>query len=416
VSKDSTSTQSTTDTVGSAATHKSTSRGPRRSSPGSQPIPFKIQCGGFTAVERLNTGSFGEVWRGVSAESKDEVAIKFELLTEKQPHLIQEAQVLEILCEDSFPQGVAQCFNFSRQGSFYCMVMEKLGHSLRDRAVACGGHLSLQSTILVAAQVIQRVEYLHSKGVIHRDIKPENFMFGLGERVHHVYLIDFGLAKKYWEAGADGKGKHIPLKGGYRQGGTARYISPNAHQGFEQSRRDDLESIGYMFLHLCKGTLPWSSLDVWANGYADRVAAMKINLPLNEICQGAPAEFEEYMDYCRRLGFTERPNYTKLYNLLQTSREPGLQDYEFQWFKRGDADFDPVKLEPLDTRINHTQPDDYIPRKRNFLAGLLSGFRRGSSKSDPTYTQATGFRRKSTGSIEDTKGRKSKDLSKVVPV
>jgi serine/threonine protein kinase len=150
----------------------------------------------------LGAGSFAEVWKGVSQDKKIEVAMKFEVMVNHRPNLIQEVEVLAMLCNNNSqcpPQGVAQFLDFSQQGNFYCMVMEKLGHSLQDRIrmSSSAGKLSVQSTVLVAEQILQRIEFLHSKGIIHRDIKPENFMFGLGDRVHHVYIIDFGLSKAY---------------------------------------------------------------------------------------------------------------------------------------------------------------------------------------------------------------------------
>merc|ERR1719174_2024579 len=133
--------------------------------------------------------------------------------------------------------------------------MELLGRSLKDRLNEVGGKYSLQTTVLVAEQLIQRIEYLHSKGFVHRDIKPENFMFGINGQVHHIYLIDFGLSKKYWGQ------EHAPMREKLSLTGTARYASINAHKGYEQSRRDDLEAIGHMLIYFIRGVLPWSGLD-----------------------------------------------------------------------------------------------------------------------------------------------------------
>lgn len=95
---------------------------------------------------------------------------------------------------------------------------------------------------------------LHAKNFVHRDIKPENFLMGLGKKSHIVHMIDFGLAKRY----RDGKThQHIPYKENKNLTGTARYASVNAHLGIEQSRRDDLESIGYVLVYLANGNLPW---------------------------------------------------------------------------------------------------------------------------------------------------------------
>ena len=126
------------------------------------------------------------------------------------------------------------------------MVLEMLGPSLEDLFNFCGRKFSLQTVLLLGDQLVKRIETLHKKGYIHRDIKPENILMGLEENASTVYLIDFGLAKK-WKNSA---GEHIPYKDGKNLTGTARYVSANTHRGIEQSRRDDLEGVGYLLLYL----------------------------------------------------------------------------------------------------------------------------------------------------------------------
>merc|ERR1719473_239532 len=139
-----------------------------------------------------------------------------------------------------------------------------------------------KTTALIAEQVISRIEFLHSKGLVHRDIKPENFMFGINQKVHHVYIIDFGLSKLYWDTA---KNSHAIQKSGLSLTGTARYASINAHKGVEQSRRDDLEAIGHMFLYFLRGALPWSGLDAKTQEEKYRkICEKKEAVPLDELC------------------------------------------------------------------------------------------------------------------------------------
>jgi serine/threonine protein kinase len=142
---------------------------------------------------------------------------------------------------------------YGREGEFHIMVIELLGPSLEDLFAYCGRKLSLKTVLLIADQLIHRIERLHVRGYIHRDLKPENVLIGLEDNASTIFLIDYGLAKK-WKTS---NGEHIPYRDGKSLTGTARYASANTHLGIEQSRRDDLEGVGYVLLYLLKGELPW---------------------------------------------------------------------------------------------------------------------------------------------------------------
>merc|ERR1712100_388521 len=120
-----------------------------------------------------------------------------------------------------------------------------------------------------------------------------------------MYFTDFGMSKAYWvHSASDGKGTHIPPKAeaGYLKGGMGYYLSRSGHKGLEQSRRDDLESIGYMLLQMITGGLPWSHLKPTMKDYSNRIGQMKEITPLNVLCQGAPCEFKQFMEHCHDLG------------------------------------------------------------------------------------------------------------------
>lgn len=146
--------------------------------------------------------------------------------------------------------------------------MDLLGPSIEDLFVMCNKKFSLKTTLMLADQFVnpiliqlQRIEWLHSKDYIHRDIKPQNFLMGLSKKSHIVHLIDFGLSKKYRDPKTH---QHIPYKQNKNLTGTARYASINAHLGIQQSRRDDLESIGYVLVYLVQGYLPWQGVRVFS--------------------------------------------------------------------------------------------------------------------------------------------------------
>ena len=204
----------------------------------------------FKMGKKIGSGSFGEIYLGLDIQTGKEVAVKFEQLNVRRPQVIEEAKLLrEFAGEPGFPKFMW----YGKHDEFQIMVIELLGPSLEDLFAYCGRKLSLKTVLLLGDQLLQKIEVLHKKGYIHRDLKPENVLMGLEENASTLYLIDYGLAKK-WKLP---NGDHIPIREGKSLTGTARYASANTHLGIEQSRRDDLEGAGYVLLYLLKGELPW---------------------------------------------------------------------------------------------------------------------------------------------------------------
>lgn len=131
--------------------------------------------------------------------------------------------------------------------------MDLLGKSLETLFEKCGKKFSVKTVCMLADQMIRRIQYIHDRRIIHRDIKPDNFAIGVGNHKHRIFILDFGLAKKFMSS----QGVHIKYRDNKGLTGTARYASINTHLGIEQSRRDDLESLGHVFLYFLRGSLPW---------------------------------------------------------------------------------------------------------------------------------------------------------------
>ncbi len=156
---------------------------------------------------------------------------------------------------------------------------------------------------------------MHGKGYIHRDIKPANFLIGRPPHEHTVYMVDFGLAKRYRETGST---KHIAYKEDGGMVGTLRFSSVNSQLGIEQSRRDDLESLGLMLVYLAKGSLPWQDLGHASERYQD-ILDKKVETPAAELCRGLEPEFATYVDYCRGLTFEADPDYAYMRQLFSNA-------------------------------------------------------------------------------------------------
>lgn len=214
----------------------------------------EVGDGQFIVREKIGAGSFGDVYIGISQDSGREVAIKLESTSSKHPQLRYEMKILKELQGEV---GVAELFYYGVERYFSVLVISLLGNSLEDLFNHCKRRFTPVCVMLLGEQLIDRIEYMHSKNFIHRDIKPDNFLIGRGEERNLIYIIDFGLSKKYFYPN---KGRHIPWKEGKNLTGTPRYASVNNHHGYEQSRRDDIESIGYVLTYFARGKLPWQGL------------------------------------------------------------------------------------------------------------------------------------------------------------
>eukprot|EP00929_Paragymnodinium_shiwhaense_P047719 TRINITY_DN2419_c0_g2_i1.p1 TRINITY_DN2419_c0_g2~~TRINITY_DN2419_c0_g2_i1.p1 ORF type:complete len:354 (+),score=103.53 TRINITY_DN2419_c0_g2_i1:131-1192(+) len=333
--------------------------------------PKRIDSGKYELDKRLGAGCFGEVWRARNTQDDTLVAVKTEEAGSTAPQLEQEAAILNMLRQPVQQQGIVECFYYGRESSHNCMVMELLSRSIEDWVQKCKNKFQPKTTVLLAEQILHRIEYLHSKCIVHRDIKPENFMFGSGGKIHHVYIIDFGLSKRWWD-----KNKHVPLRQKLNMTGTARYASINAHKGFEQSRRDDLEAIGHMLMYFLRGTLPWSGLDAKTKEEKyKKITEKKEQIPLDDLCKGYPRAFQEFLKYSRELNFMEKPDYDTLQGWWKDVRKEygNPQDHEYEFFEGKELDVG--SLVPLQPRTRIQQPDS--PEEPTKPQGMGKAAKRG---------------------------------------
>jgi len=290
---------------------------------------MELRVGGkFRLGRKIGSGSFGDIYISTNVQTGDEVAVKLESIKSKHPQLLYESKLYKILAGGV---GIPNVHWYGVEGDYNVMVIDLLGPSLEDLFSFCNRKFSLKTVLMLADQMINRIEYIHAKNFLHRDIKPDNFLIGLGKKANQVHAIDFGLAKKYRDPKTQ---QHIPYREGKNLTGTARYASVNTHLGIEQSRRDDLEAIGYVLMYFNRGSLPWMGLK--ANGKKEKyekIMEKKMSTPVEVLCKHFPTEFVTYLNYCRSLRFEDRPDYAYLRRLLKDLffREGYQYDFVFDW-------------------------------------------------------------------------------------
>ncbi|KAB0338614.1 hypothetical protein FD755_025204 [Muntiacus reevesi] len=294
----------------------------------SGPKADSIVGGRYKLVREIGCGSFGDVYLAIDLTSHEEVAVKLELQNARQPRLVHETELYNIL---QGGVGIPQIRWSGQEADSNVLVMDLLGPSLEDLFNFCSRKFSMKTVLMLADQMISRLEYVHTHNLIHRDIKPDNFLMGTGKQWKKLFLIDFGLAKKYRDSRT---GQHISYRKGKRLTGTPPYASIRAHLGSEQSRRDDMESLGYVLMYFNRASLPWQGLQAATmKERYEKIREMKMATPVDVLCNGFPVEFAMYFKHCRGLSFEEAPDYTYLRQLFRLLfRTLNYQhDYAFDW-------------------------------------------------------------------------------------
>jgi len=330
---------------------------------------MELRVGGkYRLGKKIGSGSFGDIYLGTTVTTGEEVAIKLESVKSRHPQLLYESKIYRIL---SGGVGIPSLCWYGVEGDYNVMVIELLGPSLEDLFMFCSRKFSLKTVVMLADQLLSRIEYIHSRSFLHRDIKPDNFLIGLNKRSNHVYVIDFGLAKKYRDPKTM---QHIPYVDKKNLTGTARYASINTHCGIEQSRRDDLESLGYVLMYFNRGSLPWSGLKAATKKQKyEKIMEKKISTPIDVLCRGYPQEFATFLNYTRGLRFEDKPDYSYLRKLFSAivAREGIVFDYMFDWTMVK------AELEAGKKRGEHSREDggkrSSAPRRGDAPPGAASG-------------------------------------------
>ena len=293
----------------------------------------------FKLRKLIHTSPFSWVYQGKNIIKNIPVAIKIEK-TGKFNLLESEAYILTNIKSLGFP-GI---ISFGKYGPFKILIEELLGENIHDLWEACPfqkdvygkNNKYINDICLLAIQGLERLKFIHNKNIIHRDIKPKNFLIGRKDP-NIIYLIDFGFAKKYRSSRT---GKHIKFTNLKKLYGSLAFVSRYVIRGYESSRRDDLESFGYMLIYLAKGGYtPWMKYkkgNINVNFLEKIITKIRMEMTDENLCKGLPDEFVHYMKYVKQLGFEQEPNYEYLNSLFVSilSKNAINKNLTFFWIKQ----------------------------------------------------------------------------------
>jgi serine/threonine protein kinase len=245
----------------------------------------------YLILNKIGSGSFGSIFKGQNVRTKEFVAIKVERINDELKLLKNESKIYQYLNDCS---GIPSVKWFGKDDNNYYMVIDLLGNSLQELKNKLSS-FSLALVLKIGVKIILLLKTIHEKGLVHRDIKPDNFLFGQN-KLTDLYLIDFGLCKTYLDNDI-----HIPIKSTHSIIGSFNYASIMSHKRIDLSRRDDLESLGYMLLYFISDNLPW-------NNESDENEIIKKKLEiLNN--NRYPHILLDFLRYVRSLEYEEKPNY-----------------------------------------------------------------------------------------------------------
>ena len=280
----------------------------------------------YKVLKKIGKGSFGLVYLCKNINNENYFAMKFEPKSQQDLILEQESYILYYL--RGF--GIPDIITYGHNSKYNILVQTLLGKSINSIFLHDNNKFSMKDCCMIGIQILDRLEYIHSKFIIHRDVKPDNFLIGNPD-INNIYIIDFGLAKKFMSSRT---GKHAKFCINKKWSGTSRFASANSLRGVVQSRRDDLESLCYLLLYLMKGSLPWDNV-YGKNENEEILLIYKIKKFMKPelLFMNLPKQTIEFFKYCKKLEYEQKPDYSYLKNLLidilKYSNEKN--DLNFSW-------------------------------------------------------------------------------------
>jgi serine/threonine protein kinase len=280
----------------------------------------------YELIKKIGAGSFGDVYLSRDKETNIMMASKVEECKKNKRSKLQSEDKIYNILHSNGVCNIPKVHKFIKTKKFHIMNLELLGDSLDAIFTNCEKQFNIGTTIKLGIEMVEIMENLHNAGIIHRDIKPNNFMIGKNNR-SHLYIMDFGLSKRFMK-----NEQHIKPANNRNMVGTARYVGLNVHLGFEPSRRDDMESIGYMLIYFVKGLLPWQGLKKDnKTSQIEKIKEVKMSVSLEKLCEGLPQCFREFISHVKSLGFYDKPNYNYLKKILIDASINNKISLNYEW-------------------------------------------------------------------------------------
>ena len=305
----------------------------------------QVMLSQYKCVKKIGEGSFGLIYKAISlpqqqqhqsqqssstqTSSNKKYAIKFESHSKRHPHLEKEYHFMKSLSHPHIPT----VYTYTSIPHYNILIMDLLDKSLED-LIEIYDTFSIRTMYILLIQLLSTLKYIHDNHIVHRDIKPENFVMGRKSTSMNVYIIDFGLSRLYRNEVTK---QHFPMIKKKKPCGTARYASINTLNCYEQSRRDDLESLAYVCVYLLNGELPWQGIKGKTKEEKYRkIMEMKRSIREDELCKGTSKELTEFTKYVRGLGYEEEPQYDKWIEVFTNALKSKYKwngEYTYEWSK-----------------------------------------------------------------------------------
>ena len=291
----------------------------------------KIIFGKYEIIKNIEKNNNLRIYKGKNIISGELILIKIEQKEEKKKKGILEIESYYFNYLKS--PGIPIIKKIGYYDNYIISIQPLLGETLSQLFNKYYGIFKIKDITMIAIQILERIKFIHSKNIIYCDVNPNNFAIGLGRFQNNIYMTNFNLAKRYKNKNTL---EHIKYNLSNKVIGDYIFSSINSLRGVELSRRDDLESFGYMLIYFLKGSLPWEHIrGLNKEEKMRKIYQFRKSYDLSDLCQGVPEEFKLFLNYVKTLTFMEEPDYNYCFSLFYGifKKMNIINDGIFSWYQ-----------------------------------------------------------------------------------